>query len=506
MKRFRYSTVTLLLAAVLLASLIATVNQAASALPTATTRYVAPGGNCGGTTPCYTTVQAAVDAADPGDEIKVAEGVYNDIHTIPSLNTATFTATQVVAVDRSMSLRGGYTTGNWATPDPAAHPTILDAGGQGRVLVIIGDIATSLEGFGVTNGDAAGLGGQPWGDVGGGIHVISATVEMRNNSIFSNTSPSSGGGLYLLSSNVTLSGNKIYGNTTGWSGGGGMKVDGGAANTTDNVIHSNTGGWGGGLLLAKSDVTFDGNTVYGNTGGYGGGLNLDRGNVILNGNRIFDNTADRGGGLYFYVSSPTVKNNVISGNTCSGLGGAIFLYSSAALLTNNVVADNATSQDSSLGAGLYVCSRSSPTLLHNTIARNKGKDGSGIYVDEWYGDYSSIAMTNTIISGHKTGVMATAGNSATLESTLWHGNTDNWAGAGVINHSDDHSGDPKFAFDGYHLSLGSAAIDKGADAGVTVDIDGKTRPWGGGYDLGADEFDGIGEQVNLFLPLAINEQ
>jgi uncharacterized repeat protein (TIGR01451 family) len=35
---------------------------------------------------------------------------------------------------------------------------------------------------------------------------------------------------------------------------------------------------------------------------------------------------------------------------------------------------------------------------------------------------------------------------------------------------------------------GSAAIDKGVDAGVTVDIDGETRPFGLGYDLGADEF------------------
>ena len=401
LKRF---TIMIMLGGLLALSLLASIQQTGAASPTATTRYVAPSGNCGAATPCYATVQAAVDAADPGDEIKVAEGTYNDIHTIPELNTATFTATQIVAVPKPMSLRGGYTTTNWATPDPATQPTVFDAEGKGRVLVIIGDIATTLEGFRVTNGDAAGLGGQPWGDVGGGIYITNATVEMKDNSIYSNTSTDSGGGLYLLSSNATLSGNTIYSNTTGWSGGGGMKVDGGAAIINNNIIHSNTGGWGGGLYLAWSDVTFEGNTVYGNTGGYGGGLNLDRGNVILNGNRIFDNTASRGGGLFFYVSSPTLTNNIISGNTCSGLGGGIYLYSSASVLMNNVVADNATSQDAALGPGLYVCSQSSPTLLHNTIARNKGKDGSGIYVDEWYGDYSSIAMTNTIISGHTVGM------------------------------------------------------------------------------------------------------
>ena len=40
----------------------------------------------------------------------------------------------------------------------------------------------------------------------------------------------------------------------------------------------------------------------------------------------------------------------------------------------------------------------------------------------------------------------------------------------------------------YRIGAGSAAIDAGVDAGVTTDIDGETRPFGAGYDIGADEW------------------
>ena len=76
-----------------------------------------------------------------------------------------------------------------------------------------------------------------------------------------------------------------------------------------------------------------------------------------------------------------------------------------------------------------------------------------------------------------------------------------WGGTGTIVHSQDHSGAPAFVADGYHLGKGSAAIDRGVDAGVTDDIDGEDRPLGAGFDLGADERDrGL---YQIYLPLAI---
>jgi uncharacterized repeat protein (TIGR01451 family) len=88
------------------------------------------------------------------------------------------------------------------------------------------------------------------------------------------------------------------------------------------------------------------------------------------------------------------------------------------------------------------------------------------------------------------GITVTAGNTATLEATLWD-NTSDWGGPGAIfTSTHNYWGDPAFVNPGagdYHIRPASAAVDKGLDAGVNEDIDGTARPIGHGYDIGADE-------------------
>jgi hypothetical protein len=439
--------------------------------------YVAPGGSCGGPPNCYASVQAAVDAAVSGDEIRVATGVYTDVHIRPRHDfTTTGVVTQTVYVSKTVTIRGGYSAGfsDW---NPALYTTTLDAQGQGRVFYIIGNISPTIEGLHVTGGDAAGLGGYEYYgtyDAGGGVYVMTATVALSHNQVFSNAA-TSGGGVFLGYSSGKVDGNTIFNNSVA------------------------TGG--GGVFLYHGSATLTGNTIMSNTSqNLGGGMYLFDTSAALNGNTISNNAANSlGGGVDVASCSPTFSGNVISGNAANK-GGGIYLWYSRSVLTNNVIAGN---QASATGSGLWI-GGSQPRLLHTTVTRNTGGDGSGILVtDSGSGTYSTLAMTNTILVSHTTGISVNVGSTTTLNGILWFNTpvTVSHAAATLIVQN-QYVGDPAFGPDGYHLTAGSAAIDKGVPAGVLTDIDGQPRP-PTNPDLGADECWPPGFPKSLYLPVVM---
>jgi parallel beta-helix repeat protein len=540
-----------------------------------TVHYVAPGGDCGGATPCYATVQAAVDATNPGGVIKVATGIYTGVSARPSPPgyhhpSASGFITQVVYISKTVIIQGGYTAAFTEPSNSEANPTTLDAQRSGRVVFIIGDISPTVEGLRITGGDAAGLGSWQRGvyGCGGGVYVISATAAIRDTQVFSNTAHD-GGGLYLLTGAATLSGNTVSSNTAAY--GGGLYLETHDATLSGNTIISNTAAWCGGLLLqgfaSLSGNTFTGNTAIGggglclnhdgaalsgnnvsaNAAEYGGGLYLFTSAATLSGNTVSANTAEYGGGLYLDGSWATLSSNTVSSNTANNKGGGLYLIGgyatlsgntvisntaydnggglhlggghvlsgntvisntaygnggglclryNDATLTNNVVAGN---QANSLGSGLYIQS-SSLRLLHTTLARNGGGNGSGLYITEDHGP-STVVLTNTILVSHSVGITVTAGNTATLESTLWYSNTTaDWGGEGtVITGAYNYWDDPLFDADGYHLTSDSAAIDKGVDSHVATDMDGDPRI--GIPDIGADEC-----VEHVYLPLTLRNR
>lgn len=489
----------------------------------------------------YCAIQHAVDAADPGDEIRVAEGRYTSISTRAGV-------TQVVYISKTMTLLGGYSA-NFSTRDPDAYPTTLDAEGAGRVLYITGEITSTLDGLRITGGDAGGLGGYYAGtyDAGGGMYIITATVTISNCSIYSNTASTVangfGGGMYLYHSAFTLTRSLVtnnLGSPTGAGYGAGIAAQYcSPVLLNDNTVANNTAsesatgsGFGGGLYLTNSDVTFKENLLENNIAGVnrngnGGGGYFSYGTLTLDDNAVQDNTASMaatgyGGGLYLLHNSAVTLNrnmvqgnvassvstgvgggmysidsvvarlndNQVLGNTASSSGGGIFLLRSPTFtLTNNLIAGNYLGS-----SGLFVGGSNivpvTGRLIHNTIANNAGVNGISV------GDYVTLAFTNTILSGHSgTGIIVSTGSTATLEATLWYANGADTGGdgavfTGTVNVYDDPAFVNPAAWN-YHIGADSAAIDAGIDAGVPNDIDGDTRPLGSAPDIGMDELDPI---------------
>jgi len=440
----------------------------------ASIRHVAPGGTCGSTPNCYASVQAAVDAAAPGDEIRVAAGTYTGVHARPRNGiTTTGVVTQVVYISKTVMIRGGYNA-SFSIWDPAVYTATLDAQNKGRVIYITGNISPTIEALSITGGNATGLSGYDYAgvhDVGGGVYVMTATATLSSNKIFSNTAPYGGGGIHLNNSTGQLNGNTIFSNTVN-TGGGGVFLYRGAATLSSNQVISNTSSnLGGGVYLFSANATLRGNTIAGNTA------------VVM------------AGGVDVASCSPTFNGNIISGNSANR-GGGIYLWYSNSTLTNNVVADN---QAGNTGSGLWI-GGSQPRLLHTTIARNTGGDGSGMFItDDGSGNGSTVTMTNTVVVNQAIGIKVNTGSTTTVNGVLWFGNGTNTGGAGTAAVTNPSTGNPAFAADGYHLTAGSAAIDKGVNTGVTGDIDSQPR-WGV-PDLGADEYWVPGFPKYIYLPL-----
>jgi hypothetical protein len=125
-------------------------------------------------------------------------------------------------------------------------------------------------------------------------------------------------------------------------------------------------------------------------------------------------------------------------------------------------------------------------IYNNTI---HGNPGGGIRIDPDK-RAENIAIINNILSGHRSNHLYSNGNvkHLTVRKNLYWDPTS--VGEGVRD-SSPIMGNPRFAnpaIRDFRLTLGSAAIGKGESlAKVTNDKDGKQRPIGSPYDMGAYE-------------------
>ncbi len=363
-----------------------------------TQRYVAPGGadnanNCTNSNNPCATLQRAVDVALQGDEILVASGIYTNV----TFN-ASSSSTQTVYINKTLTLRGGYTVINWTVPDPIVNQTILDARGLGRVIYIAGSASPIVAGFIIQNGNMGSHGN------GGGIYIQSGAPLIAANVIFNNMAYL-GGGVYNNAGSPRLERNTIYSNTATTSGGG-VFSDGGMPISRNDIFYrnlagSNSGGLGNNIsstFVVQNDVFYQNTAVTGGGSGLGVGGGLgNSGNLVLTNAIVADNAAvTSGGGIYNFPGAATsIDYSDVVSNTAPG--GSDF--SGEGITITNVISEDPLFQDAP--GGDFHLQAGSPARDAGTTLADVSDDFDGqvrpfgpdydMGADEYYPDSSCFA-------------------------------------------------------------------------------------------------------------------
>jgi hypothetical protein len=245
--------VDLLLLAVMLATSLVALARSERA-EAATIRHVnRTDTSCGGRSPCYGSIQAAVNAAQPGDTVQIQAGAYVEQVSISGKNPAAKTEAGRIVIQADPTLPAGSVVLHGPAQQCAQGHAIRVQ--QSRFVTIRGLTITGAGGAGIALG-------------GSGLNLA---VRLERNRITGNGGAGCDGGITISGGNVGTSilNNVIVGN--GRNGIATTDPDGGLHVVAQNTIHGN--GWNGvsvsrthALLLINNAITGNG-ILPGATGG-----------------------------------------------------------------------------------------------------------------------------------------------------------------------------------------------------------------------------------------------
>lgn len=399
----------------------------------------------------YSTIQEAILAAEPGDQLLVAPGTYTENLDFlgKDIILESSDGPEVTVIDGS---------------DPAIP-------GQGSVVLFQNNESADavLRGFTLTGGAGTLIGENRNG---GAICCILASHLIEGNIIISNTALY-GGGICCHGAGTapTIRNNRIGHNQT--QGGGGVYCAASTFPTIErNRVFSNYASICGGGLYSSKDAmpVVRWNTVYGNTAEWsGGGINCYNSSPVIDRNVFYENFAGKRGGAVRYNSDyAEVVGNLIYHNT-AGYGGGITCGNS--LIANNTIYGNV---GLGFGGGATFNSDSTIEVVNTVFWNNDAPKGEEICLNATLGP-STLTMTHSIVDEGQAKIHIEPGS-----TFVW--------GAGMM---EDEPGFADAANRDFHLLFGAACRDAGDNAcpGMQdTDFEGDPRIAFNSVDIGADEF------------------
>ncbi|HSG99184.1 MAG TPA: right-handed parallel beta-helix repeat-containing protein, partial [candidate division Zixibacteria bacterium] len=278
------------------------------------------------------TIQDGVDAANPGDTVQVAAGVYS------GPGNRDIDAGGKNLVIRSTDGDPGTCVIDCGGSELEPHRAFLFENGESA--------ATIVEGFTIENG---------WGPLflyGEGVDTVSVSI---------------GGGIACLGSSPTLR-DILFRNNTAYAGGAVICGFGSASHIRDCRFDDNSAYWftdqadgnGGAVFSFESNISLSNCDFYNNASdNIGGAVSVD-GEVatsILIDSCVFayNSAGEAGGAVNAFMATVTITNSLFHENSTDYIGGAVYIESSPGQsdITSCTFDGNATSGVSAYGSAIY---------------------------------------------------------------------------------------------------------------------------------------------------------
>ncbi|MEM8488467.1 MAG: T9SS type A sorting domain-containing protein [Bacteroidota bacterium] len=335
-------------------------------------------------------LQDALDAAQSGDEIWVAAGIYRPDR---GMNVSEGDRNATFSLKSNVGIYGGFVgdESNRISRDTARNKTVFSGDlledDSDRVFadepsrqdnsyhvitaIDLSDL-TVLDGLFISDGNT---GGASFGTKGAGLFVSQADLKLDGVTVEANTSLYGGGGMYVFNSKLTVLNSFLLNNTAA-------------------LPPPGLDGEGGGIYYLSGDSLVVENTVFkGNSASDGGGLWQDAETAQINGVSFLANSAVLGGGFYNFKSDAYIINTFWGGNEAIVGAGGLMNENSDPHLTNVIFSGNRTTGDL-LGGGAVMNYESNPRFINSVFNKNNAVGRGGVMTNDFN---SNVTLINCIL-------------------------------------------------------------------------------------------------------------